>query len=61
MSIKSDDLIQRIRDLVADVEIQRLSIVGLQDDIRERDERIVVLEKELSVLTVEPKVKANGG
>lgn len=47
MATKVEDLVNRIRELSGDCEIQRFEILGLRDDLATRDERIAELEAEL--------------
>jgi peptidoglycan hydrolase CwlO-like protein len=56
MSTKVEDLVNRIRELSGDVEIQRFEIIGLRDDLEQRDARIKELEEQL-----EPKKVKSGG
>ena len=51
VATKVDDLVNRIRELSGDCEIQRFEIIGLRDDLKTRDERIEELEAELATLT----------
>lgn len=51
MATKVNDLINRIRELSGDCEIQRFEILGLRDDLTTRDARIEELENELGKLT----------
>lgn len=51
MATKVEDLVNRIRELSGDCEIQRFEILGLRDDLATRDARIAELEAELGSLT----------
>ena len=52
MVTKVDDLVNRIRELSGDCEIQRFEIIGLRDDLATRDERIAELEARLESASV---------
>ena len=57
MATKVEDLVNRIRELSGDCEIQRFEIIGLRDDLAIRDVRIKELEDELAAV-VKPRIES---
>lgn len=51
MATKVEDLVNRIRELSGDTEIQRFEILGLRDDLETANARVAELEAELAVST----------
>lgn len=60
MATKVDDLVNRIRELSGDCEIQRFEIIGLRDDLKTANERIIQLEAELATFTGTPDPVGEG-
>ncbi len=60
MATKVEDLVNRIRELSGDCEIQRFEILGLRDDLKTRDALIAVLKAKLAAAGIDDPVMDDG-